>query len=517
MYFKPFNLNYFFLASFVFLLAILLSPTSAHAASFSISPATANIDTGDTITLTVSVSSSTQAINAFSGRIYYPANLLGNPTISTAGTIVNFWTIQPSDESNSVRFEGLVLNPGFSGTGGKLFSVTWRAEGSGIATFELSQASILANDGEGTNVLSGTLPKSVVTIGQTGGIVTTQPTSGASAPLPPLVTSPTHSDPADWFAISEPVLEWQVPSDVTSVSFALDKNATTTPTQDKGLVSSYTSTALADGTWYFHIRHKNAYGWGGVTHFKINIDKTRPTDFVITKVEKEPQDGSTHFIFDASDATSGIENFEISIDASTPVVWKKESDDSLYSTGILALGQHQLVVRANDFAGNNIVNVAYFTYEGVDMPVIASYTQELDGGTVFRASGNAIPNSSVIFDFTKENATWLGKILSNDKNDDENIVKVNQNGTFDFTMKTSWKVGEYHFVAKTRLDNGAESVWTESYSVSVLPGAFGKFMNMALRIILPIIPILIAILLLFAIALILYRGWRKYKNFCMSK
>lgn len=511
MYFKPFNLKCFFVASFVFLLALFLLPTSANAASFSISPATANIDTGETITLTVSVSSSTQAINAFSGRIYYPANLLGNPTVSTNGTIVNFWTIQPSDEAGAVRFEGLVLNPGFSGTGGKLFSVTWRAEGSGIATFELSQASILANDGEGTNVLAGTLPKSVVTIGQTGGVVTTQPTSGTNAPLPPLVTSPTHTDPSDWYSVSEPMLEWQLPSDATSVSFALDKNATTTPIQDKGLVSSYTSTTLTDGTWYFHIRHRNAYGWGGVTHFKINIDKTRPTDFVITKVEKEPQDGSTHFIFDANDATSGIENFEISIDASAPIVWKKESDDSLYSTDILALGQHQLVVRANDFAGNNIVNVAYFTYDGISTPVIEKYTQELDGGTVFRANGTAIPNSSVIFDFKKENVTWLGRVLSSDRNDDENVVKVNQNGTFDFTMKTSWKVGEYHFVAKTRLDNGAESVWTESYSVSVLPGAFGKFMNIALRVILPIIPILVAILLLCAIALVLYRGWKKYK------
>ncbi len=512
MHFYSINFKQFVLKFLVVTAFFAVSFHGVEAATFSVSPATANIDTGETITLTVSVSSTSQAINAFSGRIYYPTNLLSAPTINTSGTIVNFWTIQPSSEAGAVRFEGLVLNPGFSGTGGKLFTVSWKTEGTGIATFELTQASILANDGEGTNILSGSLPKSIVTIGQSGGIVTTPSMSGTNSPLPPLVTSPTHPDPNDWFAISVPQFEWQVPTDATSVSFVLDKNATTTPTQDKGLTSSYTSAEITDGTWYFHLRLKNSYGWGGTTHFKINVDKTKPSDFTITKVEKEPEDGSTHFLLNATDATSGIENYEISIDASNPVIWQKTTEESLYSTGVLSLGQHQLVVRANDYAGNDIVNVVYFTYEGISVPVILSYTQELDGGTVFRASGTAIANSYVVFDFKKENETWIGRIFSKNKISDENIVKVNPNGTFDFTMKTAWKVGEYHFVAKARLDNGAESTLTESYSVSVLPGVFGKFMNMALRIILPIIPILIAVLLLFVIGILILRGWRKYKK-----
>jgi len=512
MYFHSINFRQFVLQCFVVAALFVVSFQDVDAATFSVSPSTANIDVGETITLTVSVSSTSQAMNAFSGRIYYPTNLLGEPTINTSGTIVNFWTIQPSSEAGAVRFEGLVLNPGFTGTGGKLFTVTWKAEGTGIATFELSQASVLANDGLGTNILSGTLPKSIVTIGQSGGLITTPSTSGTNSPLPPLVTSPTHLDSNDWYAVSEPQFEWQVPVDVTSISFALDKNATTTPTQDKGLTSSYASTEIQNGTWYFHLRLKNSYGWGGTTHFKINVDRTKPTEFTITKVEIQPEDGSAHFLLNAADETSGIENFEISIDASSPVIWKKTTEDSLYSTGVLSLGQHQLVIRAVDYAGNNIVNVAYFTYEGISAPIILGYTQELDGGTVFRANGTAIANSSVVFEFKKENETWIGKIFGKNRISEENIVKVNQNGTFDFTMKTSWKVGEYHFVAKARLDNGAESTLTESYSVSVLPGVFGKFMNMALRIILPIIPILIAVLLLFVIGILILRGWRKYKK-----
>jgi len=111
------------------------------------------IGVGERVTIDVKVRSNLQAINAISGVLSFPESLLRIVSISKDKTIVNFWTGEPRAERNSVFFEGVILNPGFEGSDGLIFRVTFEAKKSGKAVLDFRQGSILANDGRGTNIL----------------------------------------------------------------------------------------------------------------------------------------------------------------------------------------------------------------------------------------------------------------------------------------------------------------------------------------------------------------------------
>lgn len=115
---------------------------------------------GEEVTVTVAVSSTAEAMNAVSGSILFPPGIsIG--TISTQGSIINFWTEAPHVFGNKISFEGIALNPGYQGSKGKLFSVTAVSKKSGNTLIAFSDGAVLANDGKGTNIV-GTLGTSTL-------------------------------------------------------------------------------------------------------------------------------------------------------------------------------------------------------------------------------------------------------------------------------------------------------------------------------------------------------------------
>ena len=109
---------------------------------------------GERFTIDVRVESRIAPINAVSGTLSFPENLLRVISISKEGSIVNLWTQDPTIGRGSVLFEGIILNPGFQGSGGLIFRATFEAKTSGTAQFNFSKGAILANDGRGTNILA---------------------------------------------------------------------------------------------------------------------------------------------------------------------------------------------------------------------------------------------------------------------------------------------------------------------------------------------------------------------------
>jgi hypothetical protein len=90
-----------------------------------VSPNAGNYNVGDLFTLSVYATSPDQYFNALSGRINFPADKLTIVSVSKVSTVVNFWTIDPGEYINEVgviRFEGVVLNPGYKGNRGNIFS-----------------------------------------------------------------------------------------------------------------------------------------------------------------------------------------------------------------------------------------------------------------------------------------------------------------------------------------------------------------------------------------------------------
>ncbi len=109
---------------------------------------------GERITVSVRVQSSSQAINAISGSVSFPDSLVSVAGISKERSIINLWTQEPKVVRNKIVFEGVALNPGFQGSSGLVFNITFKAKRTGTAVLNFNEGALLANDGLGTNVLA---------------------------------------------------------------------------------------------------------------------------------------------------------------------------------------------------------------------------------------------------------------------------------------------------------------------------------------------------------------------------
>src|SRR3990167_7541668 len=112
-----------------------LAPLSTDAATLSFSPTAESYAVGSTFSVGVSVGSVDQAINAVSGVISFPWDKLEMVSLSKTGSIFSLWVQEPSFSNSvgTVSFEGIVLNPGFTGASGKILSMTFRAKIAGTA------------------------------------------------------------------------------------------------------------------------------------------------------------------------------------------------------------------------------------------------------------------------------------------------------------------------------------------------------------------------------------------------
>ncbi len=139
------------LMSFVF-----ITP-KAHAAKLDVVPTFGSVHVGDNVKLRIVLSSSDQSANAMSGTVSFSSNLLTLNSISKSDSIVSLWPVEPSysNSAGTVNFEGVILN-GYTGSSGTVLTLFFKAKASGTAKISFANASVLANDGQGTQILNST-------------------------------------------------------------------------------------------------------------------------------------------------------------------------------------------------------------------------------------------------------------------------------------------------------------------------------------------------------------------------
>ncbi len=132
-------------------------PFISSAATLSLSPSSGNYNVGSSLTINIYANSADQSINAASGIISFPSDKLTITSVSKSGSIIGFWVQEPSftNTAGTVNFEGIIFNPGFTGSSGKILSINFKVKTIGTAPIVFSTGSILANDGKGTNILTG--------------------------------------------------------------------------------------------------------------------------------------------------------------------------------------------------------------------------------------------------------------------------------------------------------------------------------------------------------------------------
>lgn len=427
---------------------------SVNAASLYFSPSSGSSEVGKNFSVSIYVSSPDQAINAASGVISFPQDKLTVVSVSKSGSIFSLWTQEPSFSGDSVSFEGIILNPGFKGSSGKIITINFKTKAAGKALITFSSGSILANDGQGTNILS-LLGGATFNLGAAATAPPT-PQKTTAVPAAPKIISSTHPDQNKWYISNNPKFSWPAYLGITAARLLVGQIPQAVPTVLYiPAISSKELINLEDGIWYFHVQLKNAAGWGGTAHFRVQIDSEKPSRLDVQEIKRDDQTVSkVKFNFDAQDTTSGIDHYEIKIDGSEPQMWTN-NDKGVFETPALKPDEHTLTVKAIDKAGNFLEKSVQFTVAELEPPIITEYPQILQNNEVAVINGTVQPNVQLVLWWQKEG-----------ENAENQSIENTNDGIFTF-IKDKFKAGAYKLWAEAIGDNGTQRISSEKSILTV--------------------------------------------------
>lgn len=482
----------------------LFTGLNVQAATSYFAPSAGSYTVGNIFTVSVSINTKGADINNAEGAIRFPSDLLEVVSVSRSGSIFSLWVEEPnfSNSAGTISFNGGLPTPGYNGASGKVFSAVFRAKKVGTASLLFSSASILANDGLGTNVFSGSGSANydLIVAGETKPDASKVPKAEEPSGLPsvPRVSSPTHPDQSQWYTNSDPRFVWPVPSGITAVRFSYDDNPVARPTVTyQSPISERALAGIGNGVWYSHVQFSNDKGLGGVAHFRFQIDSDKPSFFEITEVPvKEFVGAKAEFIFDAKDDRSGIDHYEVQIDSREPEIWRDDGSHR-YVTPELNPGKYTLNVKAFDKAGNSVVAAMAFEIQGLQPPSIIEYPNEISASEAFVVRGATNANSEVI--------VWLQK----DKEDAKSFsIQSGKDGAFIFVVDKGLMEGAYTVWTEVVDNQGLKSEPSEKMSVRVTART-GSCVNNTSIFVLP----LLALVSLLALAL--WYVW--YRSFTLKR
>jgi uncharacterized protein (UPF0335 family) len=351
------------------------APHNAKAAETLISPATGTYTKGQTFTATVRVNPQGKNVNAVEAVLTFDTSKLSVVSVSKTGSIFSLWTTEPtfSNTQGTIQFGGGSPTP-FSAQS-TLVVVTFKANGEGDAVVDWKNASVLAADGLGTDVFTGS-GKATYTVG--AGATTPPPEEPAEEPVEDLKTEPdeapsdatiafgdpprapevgskTFLDPDVWYATTTGTFTWDLPFDVSDLFLEIATSSTNTPsTKIEPPVGEINLSAemLRDGVQYLSVQFKNQVGPGAITNRKIMVDITPPPLFTINVRAGNSTSSFPTLHFDAKDETSGIDYYELTIADREAVIVTPDEARLGYLLSALEDGTYTVRVKAYDRAGN---------------------------------------------------------------------------------------------------------------------------------------------------------------------
>jgi hypothetical protein len=424
---------------------------------------------GDTFTVTVRVSSVDTPINAAQGTVQFPTGILSVVSVFHTNSIFNVWLSEPtiSSSTGTIAFLGGSTNA-FTGNALPAFEITFRAKGSGTGTISFKDGAVTAGDGSGANVISDLKPLSI-TVGKQGvatppipivapPIQITRPAQPASGlPAKPQLDIPPYPNSDAWYNVSIPFfISWTLPADVSGVAAVVDSSPRTVPGTSEGLFESKQFPALEEGIWYAHVRFKNSVGWGPVANARIAVDVTPPTAFSMRVREGNPTDvPRPTLIFSSSDGLSGIDRYNIRVGSAeafiattTPVVLP-----------VQAPGDHAVIVRAIDAAGNTTQSTFTLTISPLPSPTISPLTNiPVAGEGGMDVSGAGQVGTKILLTIRNVDT---GQATAN------RVASVDEQGNWGARFNETIQAGTYSIEAIAKDSRGAVSLQVESPKFSV--------------------------------------------------
>lgn len=346
--------NKILISGIIFLSFLLPSPVQAGATLY-LSPASGESRVGETIKAVIFLNTGNNPVNAAEGTLSFDSNILEATSISKNDSIFSLWAVEPTFDNNrgAISFAGGTPTP-FKGSAGKVVAISFRVKTASTAILNFNSGRILLADGQGTDIFSGSQGANWKLADKK--TLKEQPES-KEVPSVPFnevlgeITSLTHPDQSKFYNNNNPQLKWSLTQEVVGTSFLIDEKAdTTSDTITEGLVSEAGFQDFKDGIWYFHLRLKNTAGWGKTIHYRIGIDTAPPEPFDIKFFGNKVMTTSTAQIyFKTDDKLSGIDHYEVKIGEGD---WFQPQADGFLLVPVISSGEHELVIKAIDRAGN---------------------------------------------------------------------------------------------------------------------------------------------------------------------
>lgn len=356
-----------------FAMSLCLFVTPAEAADLGLSPSSGSYSAGQTFTVNVRAIPNGDSINAVESTLNFNPAALSVVSVSK-GPAFSLWTTEPtfSNSAGTITFGGGSPTPFTSAS--NILTVTFRAvaEGSGSVTF--SNSSVLAADGMGTDVYengqSGSYTVTTASTQPTPPPTTETPEEPATddsdeaiifgdPPRPPEIGSQVFLDPNTWYNQTEGLFTWTLPFDVDAVAVEIATSAENIPQENEAAIIDppeeeflISRDMLTDGVQYVSINFRNQVGWGAVTNRKLQIDTTPPEPFAVNVRAGNSANAFPLLNFEATDQTSGIDYYEMTIADREPVQITPDEAKLGYLLDELEDGTYTAKVVAYDKAGN---------------------------------------------------------------------------------------------------------------------------------------------------------------------
>lgn len=466
----------------------IIYPGLADAATLRLTPATGVYSTGGTIVVSVMVDSSGKSINAAEGSISFNSKEVSVVSVSRSSSIFNLWVTEPSfsNSAGTISFSG-GSPAGYTGKSGTVMTVTLRATTAGTPKLSFSSGAVLANDGKGTNVLTG-MSGATFTIGATASTPVPEVieyVAPANTPGAPKITSKTHPDSKSWYKAKVAELSWDIPPGVKSVRTLVDKNSSSVPTKVyENPIDRITLPDLPEGVSYFHLQFQNEEGWGKVSHYRLAVDSEAPTNLTISQSAQVDFGNPEQVIFvTASDTASKIVRYQVKIDNNEAIEVLDPDSAGRIVLPAQEPGYHAVIVEAYDEAGNGVVGSYSFTIESFAPPQFTEYPTNLGLGVIPVIRGTTRPSSTVEVSLEKlgtEPRTYT--------------VTSDNSGQFIFIPEAAFEVGVYELSAKAIDERGAHSEVSEPVRIAVQePGLvrIGSILVSVLSVVLSLLGLLV--------------------------
>ncbi len=494
------------LTQLILLIVLFISPFLADAATLSVSPGTGVYSAGTTFTVQVVVNTQGKPINAAEGNLKFNPNELSVVSVDRSNSIFNLWVTEPafSNSAGTINFSG-GLPSGYTGSAGRIFNITFRTKAAATARLSLTGGSVLANDGMGTNVLSG----------MNGGTFTVQAPSTsptpevveyvapANTPGQPSISSGTHADPLLWYKKKDASLTWTLPAGITGVRTLLDSSASSIPTKVyETPITEITLNDLDEGVSYFHLQFRNEDGWGRVAHYRLAVDTISPSLFELSQPEEfDSSSPEQTILYKVEDESSEVRRFKIKINNDEAYEYEDTEATGKIVLTDLSPGYYAIIIEAIDEAGNGLIASYSLTVDSFAKPVFTDYPSEINEEVIPVIKGTTKPGAEVNIEVKKigSEAVFYDVVA-----DTEGIYTLIPSGTF--------TIGVYELKAKAKDASGAESEISDTIRIAVQEPGYIQVGSFIINILSVLIPLLAMLVLLVIATFFLIAYFRKFRR-----